>query len=297
MSQSPLTPNPNDPYNQQFYNDWKQLQEDAGTYQTDAAAADKARNDYSKEFTNLFNNSKNPEVVFLALIVLFGNQGFTELDQGLGVQGDALKIQSDMTQLNNDLQSLSDPNGAGAGDKMKVVTVAHDLDCMLNLLGDSHMAASDDQAWYHTVQQVLGTGNAGTGSSLIDQQYYSLRMDIHLNDPERSNYNPAAAPPGAAGDKRSYHYDPNDPNYITNFAETATAMGQQADPDQAAEAFKLWTDGENTVSTTTQSLSNAINAILSNSTNTIKTFQSFVANMMHAIMDVVKGSIQNQTKG
>ena len=72
--------------NEAFSNDFSQLGTDAGAfndYQSQLQAAQKAYTDqFKKEF-----NSKDPELVFMSLILMFSNAGFTELDAGLAQNG------------------------------------------------------------------------------------------------------------------------------------------------------------------------------------------------------------------
>jgi hypothetical protein len=83
---------------------------------------------------------------------------------------------------------------------------------------------------------------------------------------------------------------------ISNFADLQMFMSTQGDPCQANEASKSFTDAFNMNTSTTQSVQAATNEVITNDTNTIKTFQSFDSDVMHSLSDVVRAAIQNQTK-
>src|SRR3989338_6481953 len=277
--------------NEAFSNDFSQLGTDAGAfnnYQSQLQAAQKAYTDQvKKEF-----NSKDPELVFMSLILMFSNAGFTELDAGLAQNGGALQVQGDVTKLGNDLENLTHPPSTDANDPNLVRQEAAGLNKILDLFNDKNPPTGKDGDWYKYVASAIG----GTGTQALGEQYLAIRQDIHIAG-DNSGYNPPANDPTQPNFSYTYHFDPDSKipkgqttnPYITSFGDLQAKMAQQGDPDKANESAKLWTDAFNTNTATTQSVQSSTNEVISNDTNTIKTFQAFVTDMMHAVSDVMKG--------
>lgn len=302
-----------------FINDFnKTLKDDAelfNEYQQEEIEAQKA---YTKAFNSIFS-SKNPELVYMALIFCFSNQGFSELDGGLAVNGESVQVQGDLTKLGNDLENLSNMTSPpeGVDPRQLLKDEATDLDYIMNSLTPSaNLKPGAQKDWYTFIQKAIGS----TGAQSLSSEYLTIRQDIYYaedamaGDNTKVSYNPNPVVPAPNSGPRTYHYNPddpltpkngpdgkpygpdNDPYYISNFGDRNSYMQQQGDIDQANEASKKWTDAFNTNTSTTQSTQAASNEVITNDSNTIKTFQAFVTDMMHALQDTIKAAVTNQTK-
>ncbi len=276
----------------QFDDDYNQLQKDSEAYQNAVNQLQAEQAAYEKEFASAFS-STNPELVFLALIYAFSNPGFSELDGGLSVNGAALQVQGDLTKLGNDLENMTHPSKNDP--EYYSSTLVHDAATRLDEMLDA-LSPTNQTSWVQSMQNAIGS-TAGTS---LYGQYLVVRQTIYDgSDPEGGKYNPTQADPGTGS--RTYYFDadPNDAyygDYINSFGDMQDDMSQQGDPMQANEASKTMTDAFNTNTATTQSVQAATNEMITNDTNTIKTFQSFVSDMMHALSQVISAAVQNYTK-
>ncbi len=275
-----------------FNTDFQQLQDDANTFAQVEAQLKQDVTAYQTAYQKLLAE-KDPSLAYMMLFYLLSQQGFKQLDDQLAYYGAGLKIQGDMTKLNNDLQNITNQNSS---DVQLLKNEASHLDQMLDVLSPDSATAGQNM----NVQDALGS----TATAAIYQEFLTFRQNInwaedpHAHDDPNQGYNPNTLNPNPpASGPRTYYFDVDGNGYITNFADLQKFMSEQGDPDQANEAYKSKTDVFNTNTSTTQSTNAASNALITNQKNITTEIQSFVTDMMHAQSDVVSASVKAMTAG
>lgn len=307
-----------DPKSTDFTNDFNQLTADAAQYNTMAQQLKDSRQAYADRYKQI-NEAylhggdgipelyHNPMLFFAMFMYLMSNQGCSEMDLGLGVQGSGLQIQGDLTKLGNDLENITNNKNDTGRDGVR--EEATDLNKILDTL------SGKDQKIGNTISQAIG----GTATSSLFDSYKTIRSDIYV-DGDTSIYNPTEVDP-TQSKGRTYHFsaggkykdyyiqsygtepgtipvdkDGKRTDWVSNFGGLQWAMQQQGDPGEANEAAKKKTDAFNMNTSTTQATQAAANEYITVDKNRIQSIQSFITNMCHSTMDLVKASVQQTSK-
>jgi hypothetical protein len=289
----------------QFLSDNQKLLDAANQYNVEAGELQTAQDNYKNIILKKLDACQTADqiLVFLQMYVfqnslppssphaddcLFGIYG----DQ-VGLQGQALQVNSYLTAVHNDLQKMANSTGSDGSysDEEVVGNVAKDLDSILDELngknGSLLPGAMDPTSLSNMLQ---------TDTTLRDQFYVYG---------DTSGYNPTPIDPSnpdAPGN--TYHFVVNGPNptndtfYLTSFTEMQQDMNAQGDAKGATEAYKSLTDNFNSDTGMTQTVNSVINEKINQLTNFIKTLMGFYENgLLQPSMKLSNVSIQNQTRG
>ncbi len=219
---------------------------------------------YHKAMQRLAHTS-DASVAFTMLMWLMSNEGCDQQQALLASDASALKLQGDLTKLNNDIEDKTNQNDPSS---QYVIDVAKHLDAMMDLLKNPDL------------QNAVGT----EATNALSEQFKVLRWQIHWNGETNPDYNPPSG--------YTYYFDPDNSKYIQNYAELQNDLSARGDPKNANEAEKQKTDAFNENTSTTQSTNAASQEKISNDSNMLKAVQAFATDGFHAIMDLISAAVK-----
>jgi archaellum component FlaC len=202
----------------------------------------------------------------------------------VGLQGQALQVNSYLTAVHNDLQKMVNSNSS---DTKVVDNVAEDLNSILDELNGKVGA--------------LPQAMDPTALTNMISSDTALRNEFWVYG-DTSGYNPAWNPNPEQGGY-TYHFfyrdgTPPGDTWIETFADMETYMKQTGDPQEATEAYKNLTDNLNADTGMSQTVNSEINEKINQLTNFIKTLLGFYENgLLQPSMKLTNVAIQNQSKG
>jgi hypothetical protein len=266
----------------------------AQVYQNDLEALTTAQNNYKSIILQKLDACRTAEgiLIYLQMYVfqnslppsdphaddcLFGIYG-----DEVGLQGQALQVNSYLTAVHNDLQQMVDSDSP---DVQVVENVIGDLDSLLDSL-------KNDLPLQHSMDPTALANLTSTDQALRNEFW---------GDGDTTHNPPSVADPTTSG--YSYHfvwgqYSPGYGYYINNFHDMETYMKQTGDKDEATEGYKNLTDNLNSATGMTQTVNSEINEKINQLTNFIKTLLGFYENgLLQPTMKLINTAIQNQSKG
>ncbi|MBI5272963.1 MAG: hypothetical protein HY861_03160 [Chlamydiia bacterium] len=209
----------------------------------------------------------------------------------LGIFGKGLQVQSDATNIMNDIQNTINATGETAPQAGDIDTVASKLDGYLDALG-----GNPNHPEY--ANQALITALGGQGSpeqQALITQLSAMRGTITEQTGDGSPNNDATDYNSLPGTK--YFDSTGANNTITSFYQMQQEMQQPGSAGESATAAsKILTDAGNSISSTTQSANAALNEEISQLTNFEKDVQSFYTAFLKSIIDGNNATIQNQLR-
>lgn len=281
------TPTPSQQAQSDFAKDLAALNKAADDYQADKAANSAANTEYHDKvikkldsMTDVFkmlsflifhvfqnstvaspSDSKAKQAKADGTVLgLFGDQ--------LGIKGEALKVNSLLTKVHDDIQKITTLGGT---DPQDVANVAKDLDSVLDALKTPALIAAMDPQSYAQMKE--------TDTSLRDM--------FHITGSKTNN----------PDTKATYYFtdDPNDNGHLHTFGDMQDDMKKPGDKLSASEAYKGITNNFNSDTGMTQTVNSALNEQINQLTNFIKTIVGFYENaLVQPWSKLVNTAVQNQ---
>jgi hypothetical protein len=273
---------------QQFQNDYQELVADAAKYSSDSKYAEEAMQQAQAAAINIDMQEYKGhpgELLVVLLTAVFGSSLDQAYQYQLGVTGDKVQIQSDLSKLTNDIQAA--PNAAAVGGDA-VQQVAAETDTMQDLLSSTGDATGD------AVQSAIG----GAAASFMNTNFANVRKDIYWKDDQETQYNPTeVTDPTTSG--YTYHFvvageGASKTGYMTDYSQLAGNLALQGDTDGAQEANSILVNNYNQNVSTTQSLGTAVNSEIGMITSKIKANTDALSSFSQDLLTLQRTSVRNQ---
>jgi hypothetical protein len=290
---------PPDPQTQ-FDTDWANMMSAASEYQAAVTAEEQSKAEYQSMLVKLKACTTVDQIMVYLEYYLFQNSNsqsdgcaFGMFNDDISVQGKALKVNSYLTAVHNDMQNIINDDNY-SNDPQQVLNVANDLDKMLNTLDTNP----------------LFNPKLGGGACLFDQSTWqqlrtndvNLRNEFYIQG-DASGYNPPVnTPPQDPNEPYTYTYHftygvPESSYLCSTFEEMQERMQAPGDQSQATEAYKNLTNNLNADTTLTQTVNSALNQKINNLTNFIKVLMGFYENgILQPQTKMINAAIQNTGK-
>ncbi|MBX7066680.1 MAG: hypothetical protein K1X28_05565 [Parachlamydiales bacterium] len=265
---------------------WVSTQEQTGL--SDAVS------NYHSEMDRIGHTS-DAMIAFVLLALLLANQGMQQMNYQSALDAGALKIQGDITTLNNDLEDLTnqtdDATATQNTDGSYSYTYQHNyLDLVAQRAELMHQKLDEGGTGCNAdLTKILGDN----ASNSLSENFLTIRGQIY--DTNVSDNSPKGETVYFTA--MTQNTNPAGDPYVESYCEFQIDLETRGDPKGVNEGMKAKTDAFNLNTSTTQSTNAASQEVISNDQKKTQSVQAFIVAMFHAMMDVISASVKAVGKG